>query len=269
MRPMAVFVVLGLCGCLPPPRAWLEMSPAGPPTPGADDTAVSVDDGAPDEPPANDTGIPPEDTGVQPLLCHSLEFEDNGHVQITADALGVETLFDESSVTIESWAWFSEETDTGTWLLAGLDGTKSWRLGVEVGELVLRAGIYTLAIPLPEHGWRHIAGVINGDEELLSLYVDGEFSGSRTWSPPMVSSADSPTIHLGSWDTAGGAWPNVIDEVRFAKAAMHSGPAPFEPDARRPVADWLGVWRFDENLENAVTGVSVSGEAIRYTNSCP
>jgi len=269
MRPLLVIAVLGLCGCLPPPRAWLEAYPSGPPPPGSDDTATSGDDGAPDEPPVNDTGFPPQDTGVAPLLCHSLSFEDNGHVQITADALGVDTVFDENSVTIESWAWFSEETEAGTWLLAGLDGTRSWRLGVEIGELVLRAGIYTLSIPLPAHGWRHIAGVINGDEGLLSLYVDGEFSGSRTWNPPMVTSSDDPTIHVGSWDTAGGSWPSVMDEVRFANAALHTGPAPIAFDAERPVAEWLGVWRFDQNLNNAVNGIAVSGENILYTDSCP
>jgi hypothetical protein len=269
MRPTAIFVVLCLCGCLPPPRAWLEMSPAGPPPPGSDDTAVSGDDGVPDNPPADDTGVLPADTGELHLSCHSLAFDDNGHVQITAESLGVETIFDENSVTIESWAWFSEQTEEGSWLLAGLDGTKSWRLGIEVGELVLRAGIYNLAIPLPEHGWRHIAGVVDGEEALMSLYVDGQFSGSRTWSPPMSSSHESPRLHLGSWDADGGAWPNVIDEVRFAKAVMHAGPSSFEPDARRPVSDWLGVWRFDESLENDVTGLSGSGEHIRYTNSCP
>jgi hypothetical protein len=269
MRSLDVIVVLGLCGCLPPPRAWLEASPSGPPPPGADDTAISADEGVPDDPAANDTGGPPEDTGVPPLLCHSLAFEDNGHVQITADQLGVDTLFDENSVTIESWVWFSAETDTESWLLAGMDGTQAWRLGVELGELVLRAGIYNLAIPLPDHGWHHISGVINGEEGLLSLYVDGEFSGSRLWSPPMSSPSGSPAIHLGSWDTAGGAWPNVMDDVRFTTAVMHTGSVRFETDAHRPVSDWIGVWRFDENLENAVNGVAVSGENIQYTNSCP
>ena len=57
--------------------------------------------------------------------------------------------------------------------------------------------------------------------------------------------------------------------MRFTNSAMHSGPSSIDFDDRRPVADWLGVWRFDDDLQNAVTGVEVSGTNIQYMDSCP
>ena len=260
MRPLAAFLVLGLSGCLPPPRAWLQMSPEGPPPPGADDSAASTEE----------TGLVPDDTGAPELQCYSLTFASNGHVEITSSTVADDRLFDEGSLTVEMWAQFTEQTESGQWLLAGMDGNQSWNLGVEDGQLVLEAGgIYTLAIPLPAHGWRHIAGVIDGDGEQMSLYVDGAFSGSRQWYAPMVSDGDNPSIHLGGFAGTETAWPNLMDEVRLATDVMYSGPGSIDYADERPVSDWLAVFRFDESLENAVSGALAQGENIRYVDTCP
>ena len=264
MRLVAAFIALNLLGCLPPPRPWLETGPAGPPGPAADDSGASLDGGA-SQP---DTDVP--DSGEAPvsLQCHSLAFEDNGHVVVTAPEMGVDSLFHDQSVTIELWAWFSDETRDGTWLLAGLDGTQTWRLGIELGELVLRAGIVTLSIPLPDNGWNHIAGVVDGERQQMSLYVNGAFSGRKDWLPPMVNTTLEPAMHFGAWHTEGGSWPSAIDEVRFSTSVMHEE-LDFEPSADRSVSPWMGVWRFDESLKNAVTGQESSGENFRFTEACP
>ena len=265
MRLMAALVALSLFGCLPPPRPWLENAPSGPPSPSGDDSAASVDA---DDPQPTDTGV--EDTGATsvPLQCHSLAFDDSGHVLVTAQDLGVDSLFEEQSVTIELWAWFSDETRSGSWLLAGLDGNQAWRLAIEVGELVLRAGIYTLSIPLPDDGWNHIAGVIDGENGEMSFFVNGVFSGRKSWSAPMVNEASDPAIHFGAWHVEGGSWPGGLDEVRFANSVLHDG-GDFDPTADRPLDGWMGVWRFNENLENEVTGVASMGDNVRFNDSCP
>jgi len=187
---------------------------------------------------------------------------------ITAEEVSSESLFDSHSATIEMWAWFSSETRDGSWLLAGLDGIQAWRLGIEVGELVLRAGVHTLSVPMPDNGWNHIAGVIDGENEEMSFYVNGVFSGRKDWSPPMVSATSSPVLHLGGWHAEGGSWPSAIDEVRFSHRVMYAGPN-IETGPDRALDDWLGVWRFDENLQNEASGAESAGVNILFTDSCP
>ena len=265
MRLVAALLFVVWFGCLPPPRSVVDASPSGPPAPSGDDSADTWDL---DDPNPDDTGI--EDTAIPttPLKCHALAFENNGHVQISAEEVAAESLFTEQSLTIELWAWFSDETRDGSWLLVGMDGNQAWRLGIELGELVLRAGVYSLSIPMPENGWNHIAGVIDGEGSELSLYINGAFSGRKDWNPPMVSTSDNPFIHLGAWHTEGGSWPSAIDEVRLAHAVVHQG-VTIETSPERPTEPWLGVWRFDKDLKNAVSGVESLGTEIRFTDSCP
>jgi len=59
-----------------------------------------------------------------------------------------------------------------------------------------------------------------------------------------------------------------MDEVRLANTAVHSGRSPIEYDDHRSVDDWLAVFRFDDSLENAVSGVSAVGESIRHMDLC-
>ncbi len=268
MRLVAASLCLSWLGCLPPPKSIENAGPSGPPVPVNTDTGSTADTQVPEPSDTPDTGV--EDTGGSPapLQCHALAFDTHGQVRISANEVSTDTLFTTESLTIELWAWFSNATRDGSWLLAGMDGTETWRIGIEVGQLVLRAGRSSLSTPLPENGWRHIAGVINGETGELSIYIDGEFSGGTSWTPPMVSAMANPSILLGAWHTEGGSWPSAIDEVRFAQTVLHEGMR-IETSPERPTDPWLGVWRFDDNLRNAVSGAESVGTEIRFTDSCP
>ena len=268
MRLVAAVLFISWLGCLPPPQPAENVGPSGPPTPSGPDTGASSDTQVADNPASDDTGTEDSGGAPPPLQCHAIAFDTHGQVRISANEVAVDTLFTAESVTIELWAWFSNETRDGTWLLAGMDGSQTWRIGIELGELVLRASVYSLSVPLPENGWNHIAGVINGDTGELSVYINGVFSGGTDWSPPMVSSTTNPSILLGAWHTEGGSWPSAIDEVRFAQSVMHEGMS-IDTSPGRPMDAWLGVWRFDENLQNTVSGSESVGTDFWFTDSCP
>ena len=268
MHRVTILLCAAMFGCLPPPQPVENIGQSGPLTNSDSDATGSVvgDDSAESEPVDTGTG----DTGrsMVSLQCHALAFDDDGHVQISPDEVSTESLFAARSGTIELWAWFSDETRDGSWLLVGMDGAQTWNVGIDQGDVVLQAGVSTLSIPMPENGWNHIAGVINGDSGELALYLNGTFSGRKEWNPPMVRPESSPNIHLGAWNTEGGSWPSAIDEVRFAQAVLHEGSS-IDIGAGRPTDPWLGVWRFDDNLENEVSGLVSDGTDVRFTDSCP
>ena len=190
MRTIGTFVAINLMGCLPPPRAWLDNSSTAVST--ESDTSTS-DEGAEDEqdePPVdspsgdsgtNDSGAVDSGDPLETLSCHSLAFEDHGRVEIKPGQLGIEHFLGSQSLTIEMWAWFSESTRAGSWLLAGVEGARAWRMAIEVDQLVLRAGMYSVTMNTPEDGWHHIAGVIDGDAGQLALYLDGEQVTTGEW----------------------------------------------------------------------------------------
>ena len=281
MHTVVIIVVLGLVGCLPPPRAWIEDSSA-PPLVEADDTEASEafddndGDSVGEDSPPEDSGLADQESedstdGVEApetLACHSLAFEDQGFVEITAAQLGLDGLLDSQSLTIELWAWFFDRTRSGSWLLAGVEGNRAWRLAVEIDQIVFRAGMHSVSMPIPEDGWQHLAGVVDGEVGEMGLYLNGERQVVGAWSPAMESTLPNPRLRLGAWHEEGGAWPSSVDEFRFSNVAIH-GSAPFVPDVARSVDAWLGVWRFNENLHNEVSGRVALGEGIRFTNACP
>ena len=84
----------------------------------------------------------------------------------------------------------------------------------------------------------------------------------------MESTLSDPSLRIGSWNEEGGAWPSSIDELRVSNAAMHEGDS-FGFDPEEPVDGWLGVWHFNEDLRNEISGRVAFGESIRFTNACP
>ncbi len=278
MRTTATIAALSLVGCLPPPRAWLDDSSASTLVDSEETEPAEETDVDDSDPPSEDD--PPEDSGqsedggsdtaeeATALACHSIAFEDGGFVEITAAQLGLGHLLDSNSLTVELWAWFFDRTRSGSWLLAGVEGNRAWRLAIETDQVVLRAGMYSVSMPIPADGWQHLAGVVDGDVGEMALYLNGERQVVGEWEPAMESTLPDPSLRLGSWHEAGGSWPSSMDEFRFSTTVMH-GSAAFVPRVDRPADGWSGVWRFNEDLYNEASGRVAFGEGIRFTNACP
>ena len=247
-------VALGLFAtgaCLPPAAPWpaVEASDAD-----ADaDADVDADADA------------DADTG-EPLQCWSLYVGGTAWVSVPPNTVARTELYTDTRFTIEAWAWFEGEVAFGTHTLVGLGD--AWWLGMEDGAVVFRSGPDELSSTVELNGWHHVGAVVDQSDRQIRLYIDGERSAQVNAPEPMTQPAAGQHLTIGSAQGDAASWPHSIDEVRFGHGAFLAGTAP-EYGADRPIDDWIGVWRFNNDLVNAVTGVSALGENLTYSDSCP
>jgi hypothetical protein len=234
-------------GCLPPPRPWLhDTGPSGPP--------VGETDADSDADTDTDVDADADDTSQPPLDCNSLGFGSEGYLLIHPESIGGGELFHDHTFTVELWAWFEEPSVEQSWTLVSLGDPEAWWLGLESGQVVFRSGADQVTGPVPANGkWHHIAGVIDGSVGQMRLYVDGTRVGVINETEPLVAPTSDQRLHVGRQTGSTQSWDGLIDELRFGHTVLQSGES---ADGRpeRPLADWLGVWRFDFDLVNAVTG---------------
>jgi hypothetical protein len=113
--------------------------------------------------------------------------------------------------------------------------------------------------------WHHIAAVVDGTLGQLTLYLDGEKSGQRTF--PTIGLADSSEpLLVGANILATGEWTHFIgllDEVRISDVARYSGDNPGLP--QEPFTcdtNTRALWHFDE-----MDGATIFQDACGWTNN--
>jgi hypothetical protein len=250
-RAFLILVSL-LVGCLPPPRAWPEVSAADVGADADADTDADAD--------ADDTGMPVS-------ACSSIVFGDTGHLSIQASDVAQGSLYTSGSFSLELWAWFSDVDTAETYTLAALGADKAWSISVAGGDLGFEMGTHSITGPAPTTGWNHIIVVMDDPLAELRMYLNGALHGEIVHvTEPAIVPADE-VIHLATVGDGATSWPSSMDELRFAHTVMHTG---LSTDITDPLetADWVGIWHFDD-LSNALTGGEASGTDYEIVDSCP
>jgi hypothetical protein len=189
-----------------------------------------------------------------------------GWVSVPPNAVANTELYTDTRFTVEAWAWFEGAVASGTHTLVGLGD--AWWLGMDGGAVVFRSGVDELSSSVELDGWHHVGAVVDQSDRQIRLYIDGERVDQLNDPAPLTQPAIGQHLTIGSAEGDAASWPHSIDEVRFGHGALLAGTAP-DFGADRPLGDWIGVWRFDNNLDNAVTGVSALGENLIFVDSCP
>ncbi len=86
----------------------------------------------------------------------------------------------------------------------------------------------------------------------------------------MVQPTEVESLRFGRSVGVPFSWPTSIDEVRFGHDVLLSG-VDLDLGPERPIDDWIGVWRFNDDLVNDVTGDAAAGpeEGLTFSDSCP
>jgi hypothetical protein len=261
-------LIAALCaaGCLPQAAPW-------PPSDVADALDADADSDSDVDADADaDADLDADDTAA-PLGCNSLVFvEDQAYVSAGTNSIPGDEFYHDDQFTIELWAWFEAPVDSGTYTLVTLGDPEAWWLGMEDGILKFQSGEDVLQMTVAFDGWHHVGVVADRDGDELRMYLDGVRIDEPLQDPgAMVQPVENENLRFGrsSEPGRGGlSWPHSIDEVRFAHEVKLSGTAP-DLSPERSVDGWLGVWRFDNDLDNAVTGDPAAGNGVVYSNSSP
>ena len=258
-----------LVGCLPPAAPWPDVSVL---------TASDADaDGGTDSDADQDGGT---DTGHR-LECNSLYMGGgDAFVAVGKSNVAGGELYTDSSFTVELWAYLDPSVLTGRYTLVSLGDPEAWWLGVDGGVLIFESGdesvvqvplddVVTLPLPDGEDYWFHIGAVMDRSNNEMRIYLDGARLGAVSPVSPLVQPTDNEVLRFGRSLESTSSWLTSIDEVRFGHAVMLSG---VEPDfsESRSLDGWIGVWRFDNDLVNEVTGREAAGSSsLTYYDSCP
>lgn len=130
-----------------------------------------------------------------------------------------------SSWTVSMWVRLTDDTTTTeSWVTAmSTEDTGGWEINIDRGQATPGAhfgfwkgpaqgdyyGLDCYCVAFQK--WTHIAGVVDGDTLIASLYVDGKLDASaaivRTISP------GSPTLYVGRWFGSGRLLVGDVDDV--------------------------------------------------------
>ena len=252
--------------CLPPAAPW-------PPSDVADVLDADADSDSDVDADADaDSDLDADDTAA-PVDCNSLVFvEDQAYVSAGTNSIPGDAFYTDDVFTIELWAWFETPVDLETYTLVTLGDPEAWWLGMDEGILKFQSGDDELEMAVAFDGWHHVGVVVDRPGDEIRMYLDGVRIDETLQDPgPMVQPVENQNLRFGRSSDAergGLSWPHSIDEVRFAHEVKLSGTSP-DLSPERTLDGWLGVWRFDNDLVNAVTGDTAAGGGVTYSSSSP
>lgn len=95
---------------------------------------------------------------------------------------------------------------------------------------------FQLSSTAPEEGvWYHVAGVYDGPNERLRIYVNGELEGHRSIQGSSVAAPAGNATHIGRWSRPTfRRFPGNIDEVRAFSRALDADEIQQWMETRRP-----------------------------------
>ena len=264
-----LWVALMGAGCLPPAAPWPVVDDRSPSDADADvggDEDADVDGG--------------DDTGFV-LECNSLYMGGgNSYVVVGKSTVDGAALYTDSSFTVELWAYIDRSVLSGRYTLVSLGDPEAWWLGLDDGDLIFESGLDDIAraslddrvavqLPEGETYWFHIGAVMDRSNNEMRVYLNGDRVVAMSPVGPLEQPTEQEVLRFGRSVDSLTSWPSSIDEVRFGHAVNLSG---VDPDfsVERSTEGWIGVWRFNNDLVNEVTGQSAAGsESLTYYDSCP
>jgi hypothetical protein len=189
------------------------------------------------------------------------------------------TLFDLNSFTMESWIYlnsYSALTD----FISRRTGEKCFSLSTETsGYVSVRLGNTTCETHsgtaiVPLNSWHHIAATYDANTDIITFYLDGNFSGTATDSDSPVSMG-SVAVGVGSYTGGGSDWVNgMMDDTRIYNYVRTSQQIVSDmngdhPAGGSPISSQTLYWTFDEGkgttAYNKGTGANLNGTISNFT----
>jgi hypothetical protein len=122
-------------------------------------------------------------------------------------------------------------------------------------------------------GWVHVGLSYDSSADTVTFAVGGQ-SLTRDAPADLVYARSACWLGIGGAEGEALTWPGTLDGVRVSDEARYTGAELFTPSPLPEVQEHdLGLWHFDQNLDNAASKTAPPLQALqdteRYLSDCP